>query len=169
MAKPRDQSTPAATILNPRHDFASGKVLVWALIGPLNPISWTLIALFWEPFQIFGLVAFLTLWPCTLIGAIALLRLKRSTISRDDLFGFVLGWAAFAIPLYTFLLCLAANIWWGLPGNAAADIGFFAQVSMTFVYWTFLLPFAIAVGAIPAFGAATMSYWAMRYIMFAGD
>lgn len=150
-------------VLNPKRGFWIRKIAVWCFIGPFNPVSWALIAIFENETTVFSLVAFITIWPCSLGSAIALLRLDRKPIAQRKLVGFVCTWAVLTIPIYA----STAYFWLAMQPPDGPSIGFdFSLVPQVAAAMLVIAILALLPGIIPAMTAALMSFWTVRYALF---
>jgi len=150
-------------VLSPKRGFWIRKFAVWCFIGPFNPIAWGLIVIFENNATVFSLVAFITIWPCSLGGAIALLRLIRRPITRRKLVGFVYTWAVLTIPTYTSV----AYLWLVMqpPYGPGTSIDF-AVLPQLLAAALIIAVLALPPGIVPAMVAALMSYWTVRFALF---
>ena len=152
--------------LAPKPNWMFRKALVWLFLGPLNPVSWTVIYIIEGELQPFGVMAFFMLWPCCLGATIGLWRLKQRPLETQQLTNFVLVWSILTLLLYPFVVIMAFP---GVPLYAdAASFGWFLlqTILVRFFVALFVLPFALLYGTIPAVWAALMAYGTIRVVLF---
>lgn len=150
--------------LIPKANWSVRKVAVWLIVGPLNPLSWTIIV--WLDDQLSGLVAALTIWPCCLGAAIGLLRLKHAQIGMTKLSKFVTGWTLLTLVIYTFVLICGGTLYFQVAAAGGVEIAHLVGVLIALLYALIALPFAFMYGGVPAIYAGLMSYWIIRWVLY---
>lgn len=152
--------------LRPKRNFGWRKLIAWSLIGPLNPLAWGLIYVIEQRLTLLSFVALLTIWPCSLGAAIALMRLKSRERTHFDLMEFTTAWTLLTVPIYAFLLGVC--FFFILPAfdGGFADIDLSEQLAGLAMYSVFVLPFACLIGAYPAIWGGAYAYFTTRTVLF---
>lgn len=152
--------------LVPKSNWTVRKVLVWLVVGPLNPLCWAVLSFIDGQVFSFAFAVSLTLVPCCVGGALGLLRLKHQPYTVTDLSEFVTAWTFLALVIYLPIF-VCVGVFYHSPqaiqGLTLVELhALFAQLFSVLIW----LPFAYAVGGVPTIIAGVMFYWVVRWILF---
>jgi len=152
--------------LFPKSDWGVRRFIAWLILGPFNPASWAAIYILEGAFNIFGLVAAFTLWPCCFGAAIGLAKLKNRPVDVLTLKEFVAGWVCFVLVTFPIFLICALATYFNVAGSDSFEFAQLLAIPLVMPFALMALPFTLMYGAVPAICAGIMSYLVIRFALF---
>jgi hypothetical protein len=143
------------TELAPLANFATRKLLVWVVCGPLNPFGLVAGLIFGASAQSFLLAAFFFSAPSMLGLIIALPRLGAREWRRSELTTFFVEWSVFTIALYTLGIARAFSIDWS--GGFVGVLSMLPNLLSDLPAFVVGLVFAYIIGFLPALACAVLA------------
>ena len=158
-----ETGTTIYTQFTPKLGFGWRKLMAWALIGPLNPVTVGLmIAESAEPFY-FGAAGFLLWWPSILGAAIGLWRLPSNAIREGEFTQHTIVWAFMTIPIYTLSLSLVFGVGEVVGQEVPAAS---AEILRAAISGVVMMPFAMVIGFPAALYGTLFGYVFGRLILY---